>query len=336
MSRVMMKHGPLLGQIYVQVSYAAMFLLSRVVLQQGMNQHLYVFFRQCVASLTITLFVFFLERITIGQNLYSTGLSLTSTTFATSMNNINPATTFLMALAFRMEKLELWSWRAQAKIWGTILCVGGATIMTVFKGPVVFGSQSPLTEGLSGSSDSDWILGALLLAGSAWSWSVCLIYQAWFTLDCPSQLTSTAVMCWMATLQSGLVALLLVQTPGAWRLSWDLQLLTITYSGIFCSAIGLFVMMWCVKMKGPLFVSVFSPLSTVIVAALEPLLLHEPLSWGSLTGMILVIGGLYCVLWGKASEKEPAGVEEVVAGGGTEASAAEPLLHNGGEERIKV
>ncbi|CAA6657267.1 unnamed protein product [Spirodela intermedia] len=334
MSRVMMKHGPLLGQIYVQVSYAAMFLLSRVVLQQGMNQHLYVFFRQCVASLTITLFVFFLESgrrakpslrdvgkisvlalfgITIGQNLYSTGLSLTSTTFATSMNNINPATTFLMALAFRMEKLELWSWRAQAKIWGTILCVGGATIMTVFKGPVVFGSQSPLTEGLSGSSDSDWILGALLLAGSAWSWS------AWFTLDCPSQLTSTAVMCWMATLQSGLVALLLVQTPGAWRLSWDLQLLTITYSGIFCSAIGLFVMMWCVKMKGPLFVSVFSPLSTVIPDG------DDPGHWG-----------LYCVLWGKASEKEPAGVEEVVAGGGTEASAAEPLLHNGGEERIKV
>ncbi|XP_078430171.1 WAT1-related protein At5g07050-like [Wolffia australiana] len=353
-----MEHGPVIGMIFVQLSYAAMFLLSRVILHQGMSQYIYVFLRQCVACLAITLIVLFIESgrwakpslrdvgkisilaligITISQNLYYAGLSLTSTTVATTMNSINPASTFVLALPFRMEKLELSQLRGRAKLLGTFLCVGGATLVTMFKGPVIFGSQGAQHEGLSWSFDSSWILGALLLIGGVCTWSLCFILQAWMTLDCTSHLTTTAVMCWMGALQTGIVALLFVRTPDAWRLGWDLQLLTITYSGVFCSAIGLFVMMWSVKKKGPLFASVFSPLSNVIVAVLEPILLHVPLRWGSLCGMILVIGGLYSVLWGKAAEEKAGRVREVIVSSATgDFDTAEPLLLSGGDDGVKV
>lgn len=56
----------------------------------------------------------------------------------------------------------------------------------------------------------------------------------------------------------------------------------------------------------------------------------------SLTGMILVFGGLYCVLWGKASEEKAARVRKVVADGRTDTGAGESLLYKGGEERIEV
>ncbi|XP_078430778.1 WAT1-related protein At2g37460-like [Wolffia australiana] len=353
-----MEYGPVIGMIYVQLSYAAMFLLSRVILHQGMSNFLYVFFRQSIASIAITLIVLFIESgrwakpslrdvgkisvlaligITISQNLYYAGLSLTSTTLATTMNSINPATTFVLALAFRMERLELSELRGRAKVLGTLLCVGGATLVTMFRGPVIFSSQSPQLEGLSWSFDNSWILGALLLFGGGCTWSLCLIFQAWITLDCTSQLTTTAVMCWMGALQSGLLALVFVGTPEAWKLGWDLQLLTITYSGIFCSAIGLFVIMWSVRKKGPLFTSVFSPLCNVIVAIFEPILLLVPPRWGSLCGMILVIGGLYSVLWGKAAEEKAGRARAVVVSGATgDSDAAEPLLLSGGYDGEKV
>ncbi|MQM14487.1 hypothetical protein Taro_047419 [Colocasia esculenta] len=149
--------------------------------------------------------------------------------------------------------------------------------------------------------------------------------QAWIVGDCPSQLTSTAVTCWMGTIQTALVALLF-EKPAAWRLNWNLELLTISYSGIFCSALGLFVQMWCVKVRGPVFTTVFSPLATVMVAILEPLLINVPLHWGSLTGIVMVIGGLYSVLWGKAKEEE----EKTARASG----CREPLLTQSGGDQM--
>lgn len=41
----------------------------------------------------------------------------------------------------------------------------------------------------------------------------------------------------------------------------------------------MFTIMWCAKEKGPVFATALNPLSTVLVTALEPLLLHEQLTW---------------------------------------------------------
>lgn len=46
----------------------------------------------------------------------------------------------------------------------------------------------------------------------------------------------------------------------------------------------------------------FNPTSTILVAILEPLILHVKYRLGSLLGTILIIAGLYSVLWGKAND----------------------------------
>ncbi|OIV91553.1 hypothetical protein TanjilG_08965 [Lupinus angustifolius] len=71
----------------------------------------------------------------------------------------------------------------------------------------------------------------------------------------------------------------------------------IVVSGIMVAAIS-----WCVRTRGPLFVSVFSPLMLVVVAFAGSTILDEKLYLGSIIGSVLIVCGLYIVLWGKSKE----------------------------------
>ncbi|ERM96954.1 hypothetical protein AMTR_s00074p00158040 [Amborella trichopoda] len=95
-----------------------------------------------------------------------------------------------------------------------------------------------------------------------------------------------------------------------WELSWvwkkwlfmanTLQLLL---QGIMSSAL-FFIQNCIIKKKGPIFASAFSPLCTVIVVAMEPILLKLDIYVGGIVGIIVVICRLYSLLWGKAKDKE--------------------------------
>ncbi|KAJ8470070.1 hypothetical protein OPV22_024413 [Ensete ventricosum] len=84
----------------------------------------------------------------------------------------------------------------------------------------------------------------------------------------PSQLTLSGLVNLAGGLQCAVISLIF-EKPAALRLRWDLQLLAIAYSGIFCGGLGVFAMMWCVKETGPVYVTAFSPMSTVMVAIRE-------------------------------------------------------------------
>ncbi|KAK7834724.1 wat1-related protein [Quercus suber] len=45
-----------------------------------------------------------------------------------------------------------------------------------------------------------------------------------------------------------------------------------------------------------------SPLSLLITAIFSALVWSEQLSWGSILGGIMVVGGLYSVMWGRSKE----------------------------------
>ncbi|PKA64359.1 WAT1-related protein [Apostasia shenzhenica] len=50
------------------------------------------------------------------------------------MTNLIPAITFIMAVMFRLESLRIKSSSDKAKLLGTLIGVGGAMILTFFKG----------------------------------------------------------------------------------------------------------------------------------------------------------------------------------------------------------
>ncbi|GKV01467.1 hypothetical protein SLEP1_g14017 [Rubroshorea leprosula] len=74
------------------------------------------------------------------------------------------------------------------------------------------------------------------------------------------------------------------------------------WGGIVCNALAFCLATWSIEKEGPLYVSMFSPLSLVIGAILNFALLHEKLFIGTLAGSVLIVAGLYTVLWGKDRE----------------------------------
>ncbi|XP_057415227.1 WAT1-related protein At1g25270-like isoform X2 [Lotus japonicus] len=74
--------------------------------------------------------------------------------------------------------------------------------------------------------------------------------------------------------------------------------------GILASGVMILVIAWVVQMKGPLFASAFNPLMLLIVAFVASMVLDEKLNLGSVLGGVLIICGLYTVLWGKGKEAQ--------------------------------
>uniref|UniRef100_M4EYR2 WAT1-related protein n=1 Tax=Brassica campestris TaxID=3711 RepID=M4EYR2_BRACM len=97
------------------------------------------------------------------------------------------------------------------------------------------------------------------------------------------------VLCWNCDLKE-------------WKLGWNIRLFTIAYASIVMSGMVIAVNAWCVESRGPLFVSVFSPVALVVVALVGSFILNETLHVGSIIGTVIIVGGLYLVLWGKNKE----------------------------------
>ncbi|KAG5054133.1 hypothetical protein JHK85_006643 [Glycine max] len=112
------------------------------------------------------------NRPVLDQNLYNMGMKMTSTTFASATVNVLSAITFVMALVFRLEKVNLRKFHSVAKVIGTVITVSGAMVMTLYKGPAFQiikggGAMSQHSNSSSTSttepSDQHWIVGTVYL-----------------------------------------------------------------------------------------------------------------------------------------------------------------------------
>ncbi|CAN1329575.1 WAT1-related protein At4g30420 [Linum perenne] len=221
---------------------------------------------------------------------------MASSSMGSATGNLVPGITFVMAVIFGLEKVNLRSVRSMAKIVGTILCVTGALTMALIKGPQLF-----LNNGLGGNEE-DWLLGCCFLFASACCWSIWLILQVPVTTTYPDPLSVSAWMCFLGALQSGIVTFFMEPDLNAWKLTSNLQLASCLFTGVVGSGIAFFVQAWCISQRGPLFSALFNPLCTVIVTVLASFLLDEKIYVGSLIGAIGVVVGLYAVLWGKSKD----------------------------------
>lgn len=328
------KFKPHISQIIYQIAFAGMYIIARVSLIDGMNHFVFMALRQVIATLVIAPFAYVLERkqrppltwtiilqifllasgITITQNCYIQGLYYTTSTFGSAAQNLLPMFTFAMATLLRLEKVDIRSLGGQAKLLGTIVSVGGAMVMTLYKGPVLK-FLSPGVEGhlitSTNSKPINIVLGSILVFGSIVTWSASIVFQAPVLKRYPAQLSLTAFACFFGSLQSGLIAVIWEHNKSnIWAIGWNFKLLGVVYSGIMCSALGMYVQAWCISKKGPVFVAIFSPLGTVVTAILELIIIHVFLRVGSVVGAIVIVLGLYTALWGKAHDLATEVVEE--------------------------
>ncbi|XP_010554433.1 PREDICTED: WAT1-related protein At2g39510-like [Tarenaya hassleriana] len=322
--------------MFLQFGIAGLAIIAKSALNKGMSPHVLAAYRHIVATLVIAPFAFFFDRKvrpkmtlpilfkivllgllepTIDQNLYYTGMGCTSATFTAAMSNVLPAFSFLMAWLFRLEKVNVRKIPSQAKILGTIVTVGGAMLMTLVKGPLV---PLPWTNNHSNSQGAsnpetkqDLVKGAILIGVGCICWAGFINLQAITLKSYPAELSLTAYMCLSGAIGGTIVALVIERAnPAAWSIQFDSKLLAVVYSGVICSGISYYIQGAVMKTRGPVFVTAFNPLSMVIVAILGSFLLAEVMFLGRILGAVVIVLGLYSVLWGK-SKDEPASFSDM-------------------------
>ncbi|KAJ4785836.1 WAT1-related protein [Rhynchospora pubera] len=232
---------------------------------------------------------------------------------AAAMANLIPGITFVIAASVGLEKVKLRSLRTWAKIIGTIISIGGAMTMALFKGPRLLTLSFETFMVNFGRSTDKWIISGLCLIASSSCWSLWLILQVPICKSYSDPLSLSAWMCLLSALQSGAITFFIYPDLSVWRFTSPSDVLACVYAGFIGSAVTFYLQSWCISVRGPLYSAMFNPLSTVITTVLSSILLHEELHIGSLFGAIAIIGGLYVVLWGKAEDlknKEEQGSED--------------------------
>ncbi|XP_068636163.1 WAT1-related protein At1g43650-like [Aristolochia californica] len=329
--RVLSDQRTSLAMIFVQFLYAGLALLSKAALSKGMSHLVFVAYRQAIAALALTPLAYAMERkkspslsfglfckifllslfgLTLSMDLYYMALRYSSAVFASTVMNIVPVITFLVSVLFRIETIDLRAVHGQLKILGALICVGGAILLSLYRGPPLklFNSHgSPALVGVrhevsSGVEKTTSFQGPLLMLASFTAWSVWFIMQGEILKEYPAKLRLTTLQCILSSVQSALTALVFNRNPKTWALSWDVQLLSVLYCGIFVSGVAYWFQIWCLEKKGPLYVIIFSPLSPLITAIISALAWAEVLYSGSVLGGFLIVGGLYCVAWARSRE----------------------------------
>ncbi|XP_047940048.1 WAT1-related protein At5g07050-like [Salvia hispanica] len=359
------KAKPYIAMTSLQFGYAGMNIITKVSLNRGMSHYVLVVYRHAFATAAIAPFALLLERKVrpkisftifcqlfvlgllgpvIDQNLYYAGLKFTSPTFSCAMSNMLPAMTFVMAVIFRMEKLDMKKTRCQAKVAGTIVTVAGAMLMTLYKGHVVKmlwsdyihpskSYDAPVATPVD--EDKDWIKGSIFLIIATFAWASFFILQAITLRKYTAQLSLTALVCFMGTLQSIVVTFFMEHRPHAWAIGFDMNLLAAAYAGIVSSSIAYYVQGLVMQKTGPVFVTAFSPLMMIIVAIMGSFILAEKIYVGGLLGGALIVVGLYSVLWGKYKETEAEEIlEPVKQGQGMDIEANTMQIHGDDERRM--
>ncbi|MED6119919.1 hypothetical protein PIB30_118267 [Stylosanthes scabra] len=79
-----------------------------------------------------------------------------------------------------------------------------------------------------------------------------------------------------------------------------------------CSGLAYYMQGLVLKTRGPVFVTAFNPLCMVIVAIMGSLILAEQVFLGRLIGAIIIVLGLYLVVWGKSKDYKPPSNEPVL------------------------
>lgn len=141
-----------------------------------------------------------------------------------------------------MEILDMKKLRCQAKVAGTIVTVAGAMLMTLYKGDVVnmfwssfihpsYAAAAPAAA--AQDSDKDWVKGSILLIIATFAWASFFILQAITLRKYTAQLSLTALVCFIGTLQSIVVTLVMEHRPHAWAIGFDMNLLAAAYAVSF-------------------------------------------------------------------------------------------------------
>lgn len=175
--------------------------VSKAAMREGMNDFVFVMYSNAFAACLLLPITFFFYRKTplppltycilaqlfinsllscSVQMLRYLGIGYSTPTLATAMSDLIPAFTFILAILFRMEKLNWKANSTQAKSIGTLVSITGAFIITLYRGQAIINNHPSLhlsSNKLGSSEQFHWIIGAVFLATHSFVLSLLFIVQ---------------------------------------------------------------------------------------------------------------------------------------------------------------
>ncbi|KAL0409169.1 UNVERIFIED_CONTAM: WAT1-related protein [Sesamum radiatum] len=311
------KWYPVIAMIAIDQAFAISNILLKKIVADGINRWVFITYRQLISAVFLSPLAFFLERgsrpkltlsilcglfvsaiigASVTQYLFLLGLEYTSATFSCAFLNMVPVITFLMALPFGFERVNIKYSSGRAKVVGALVCLGGAILLTVYKGmPLIhFSDPQSVAQSMEQHVKLDshvgrerWAIGSVALFAGTLCWSSWFLLQTNIGKRYPCQYSSTAIMASFSAVQSAILTLSIDRELSVWILKRKSDIFIILYAK-----------------RGPVFTAAFSPLVQIMAATVDVPILHEQLHLGSLIGSVTVIAGLYILLWGKDREMQ--------------------------------
>uniref|UniRef100_A0A0E0IQB6 WAT1-related protein n=1 Tax=Oryza nivara TaxID=4536 RepID=A0A0E0IQB6_ORYNI len=280
------------SMVLVQLFNSGMILLSKVSINGGMFVFALLSYRSVFGAIFILPFALIFERgkwrdidwsatgwiffnafigYAVPMSLYYYGLKDTTPSYSVIFTNIIPLFTFVLSLVFRSKAGLL-------KIVGVLVSVGGTMLVSLYKGKSLHLWNSILQHRKEQQTKSatNQLRGTIFLAGSS------LTFACWYLV------------------QTAFVGIILRRDKNAWMLGWDLNLVTVVYSGALATAGKYSLNSWAVAKRGPAYPPMFNPLSVIFTVVFDSILMGDDLTVGSLIGTAMVIVGLYLFLSVKA------------------------------------
>ncbi|KDO82551.1 hypothetical protein CISIN_1g018400mg [Citrus sinensis] len=243
---------PSVGMVIVLLAQVSNMEVIKAAMSKGINKYVIIVYSDALSSLFFLFCSFLFHRSERPQLTFSilcsffllsvfgcssqifsfVGIQYSSPTLSTAMLNLIPAFTFVLAIIFRLEKLNWENKSSQAKSLGTFASIGGAFVVTFYKGPPLIGelSHSGSPRRLLLSPQLSWILGGFFLAAEAFMNSAWFILQALILRKFAAVLIIMFYLFFFNTILSTAFALIVVSEPSDWKLGLDIGLVAVLYS----------------------------------------------------------------------------------------------------------
>nr|GMC62116.1 WAT1-related protein At3g28050-like [Ipomoea batatas] len=154
----------------------------------------------------------------------------------------------------------------------------------IFSPTIAFTTTSPSNEiQLLTSTQPNWMLGGLFLTTEYLLVPMWYIVQTQIMKVYPAEMTVVFFYNLTVSILAAIVGV---------------------FMGIFGSFVNNTIHTWALRVKGPVYVAMFKPLSIAIAVAMGVILLGDTLYLGSIIGATIIAMGFYTVLWGKAQEQD--------------------------------